>query len=207
MSAINWIPLLTFLLITTLSPGPNNLSCVSMGVQHGYKRSVVYIMGIVFGMVVQSLISGLVSTTLLDVFPKFESVLRFIGAAYILWLAIITLNSTYAADNNGVKPLGFKDGFILQFLNVKAILFILTVYTAYLQPILGNFIFISLAAILLGLRSFLVNSTWAVFGSSIRRFLSHPVINKVFNVMVSLALAYNAADLIKLPELMAKIFS
>jgi cysteine/O-acetylserine efflux protein len=178
-----------------------------MGVQHGYKRSLVYIMGIVFGMFVQSLLSGLVSTTLFNLFPKFEIVLRFIGAAYILWLAFITLNSSYAADNNGAKPLGFKDGFLLQFLNVKAILFILTVYTAYLQPILGNLVYISLAALLLGLRSFLVNSTWAVFGSTIRRFLSHPVINKVFNVMVSTALVYNAADLIKLPDLITKFFS
>jgi cysteine/O-acetylserine efflux protein len=196
MPAINWIPLLTFLLVTTLSPGPNNLSCISMGVQHGYKRSLIYIMGIVVGMILQSLISGLISTTLYDLFPKFETVLRMIGAVYILWLAFITLNSRYATDNNDAKPLGFKDGFLLQFLNVKAILFILTVYTAYLQPILGNIIFIAIAALLLGVRSFLVNSTWAVFGSTIRRFLSHPVINKAFNIIVSLALVYNALDLL-----------
>jgi cysteine/O-acetylserine efflux protein len=196
MPAINWIPLLTFLLVTTLSPGPNNLSCISMGVQHGYKRSLIYIMGIVVGMILQSLISGLISTTLYELFPKFEAVLRVIGAVYILWLAFITLNSRYATENNDTKPLGFKNGFLLQFLNVKAILFILTVYTAYLQPILGNIIFISIAALLLGVRSFLVNSNWAVFGSTIRRFLSHPVINKAFNITVSLALVYNALDLL-----------
>jgi cysteine/O-acetylserine efflux protein len=167
-----------------------------MGVQHGYKRSLIYIMGIVVGMILQSLISGLISTTLYDLFPKFETVLRVIGAVYILWLAFITLNSRYATDNNDSKPLGFKDGFLLQFLNVKGILFVLTVYTAYLQPILGNFVFIFLAALLLGFRAFLVNSTWAVFGSTIRRFLSHPVINKAFNIIVSLALVYNALDLL-----------
>lgn len=203
MSAINWIPLLTFLLITTLSPGPNNLSCVSMGVQHGYKRSLVYILGIVFGMVVQSLMSGLISTSLFELFPKFETALRYIGAAYILWLAFITFNASFAAGAGGAKPLGFKDGFLLQFLNIKAILFILTVYTAYLQPILGNLLYISFAALMLGLRTFLVNSIWAVFGSTIRRFLSRPVINKLFNAVVSAALVYNAADLIKLPDLFA----
>jgi cysteine/O-acetylserine efflux protein len=196
MPAINWIPLLTFLLVTTLSPGPNNLSCISMGVQHGYTRSLIYIMGIVVGMTLQSLISGLISASLYDLFSKFETVLRVIGAIYILWLAFITLNSRYATENNDAKPLGFKDGFLLQFLNVKAILFILMVYTAYLQPILGNIIFIAIAALLLGVRSFLVNSTWAVFGSTIRRFLSHPVINKAFNITVSLALVYNALDLL-----------
>ena len=170
MPAINWVPLLTFLLITTLTPGPNNLSCISMGVQHGYKRSLVYIIGIVFGIFVQSLIAGFISNKLLNLFPGFETILRLIGAAYIVWLAVITFNSKYCSDNNGVIPLGFKDGFILQFLNPKAIFFVLTVYTAYLQPILGNFLLVFLAALLLGLRSFLVNSTWAVFGSAIRRF-------------------------------------
>ena len=207
MPAINWVPLLTFLLITTLTPGPNNLSCISMGVRHGYKRSLVYIIGIVSGIFVQSLIAGFISNKLLNLFPGFETILRVIGAAYIVWLAVITFNSTYCSDNNGAKPLGFKDGFILQFLNPKAIFFVLTVYTAYLQPILGNFLLIFLAALLLGLRTFLVNSTWAVFGSAIRRFLSKPVINKIFNGIVSAALLYNAADLIRLPDLIAKFFS
>ena len=207
MSAINWVPLLTFLLITTLTPGPNNLSCISMGVQHGYKRSLIYIIGIVSGIFVQSLIAGFISNKLLVVFPGFETILRFIGAAYIVWLAVITFNSTYCSDNNGTIPLGFKDGYFLQFLNPKAIFFVMTVYTAYLQPILGNFLFVFLAALLLALRSFLVNSTWAVFGSAIRRFLSKPVINKVFNGIVSAALIYNAADLIKLPDLISKFFS
>lgn len=206
MSAINWIPLLTFLLITTLTPGPNNLSCISMGVQHGYKRSLVYILGIVSGIFVQSLIGGFVSNKLLSLFPGFETILRVIGAAYIVWLAVITFNSTYCSDNNGVVPLGFKDGFFLQFLNPKAIFFVLTVYTAYLQPILGNFLLVFLAALLLGLRSFLVNSTWAVFGSAIRRFLSKPLVNKIFNGIVSAALLYNAADLIRLPDLISEFF-
>ena len=206
MSSINWIPLLTFLLITTLSPGPNNLSCISMGVQYGYKRSLIYIFGIVAGMVAQSLLSGLVSATLYDLFPRFETVLRYIGAAYIIWLAFATLNSSYGSNKNGAKPLGFKDGFLLQFLNVKGILFVLTVYTAYLQPILGNLLFIFLAALLLGFRAFLVNSVWAGFGSTIRRFLSQPLINKVFSIIVFAALVYNAADLIKLPDLIAKMF-
>ena len=82
----------------------------------------------------------------------------------------------------------------------------LTVYTAYLQPILGNLLFIFLAALLLGFRTFLVNSVWAGFGSTIRRFLSQPLINKVFNIIVFAALVYNAADLIKLPDLITKMF-
>jgi len=115
MFAINWIPFLTFLLITTLTPGPNNISCMSMGVQYGYKRSLAYIGGIVFGMFVQSMISGLISTTLFSLFPGFETILRYIGGAYIVWLAIITFKSEFCTDPSGSTPMGMKDGFYFNF--------------------------------------------------------------------------------------------
>ncbi|MDO9546143.1 MAG: hypothetical protein Q7J07_05270 [Pelolinea sp.] len=39
---IDWLPALTFVLITALTPGPNNLSSASMGVLHGYRsRSIM----------------------------------------------------------------------------------------------------------------------------------------------------------------------
>ena len=69
LSDIEWIPLLSFILITTLSPGPNNLSCASMGVLHGYKRSFKFIMGIVVGLFTVMAVSGLISNLMLTIFP------------------------------------------------------------------------------------------------------------------------------------------
>jgi cysteine/O-acetylserine efflux protein len=79
-TAINWPALISFLVVTLLSPGPNNLSCISLGIRRGYRVALTYIWGIVLGIFTQSLISGLVSKTLTEAFPSFESILRVVGA-------------------------------------------------------------------------------------------------------------------------------
>lgn len=207
MPKIDWLPLLTFLLITTLSPGPNNLSCASMGVQHGFKKSRAYIMGITIGLVFLMLLIGFISTALLTYFPKFEPVLRYIGAAYILWLAYTSLNATYANGESDCAPLGFKDGFLLQYLNPKAMLFGMTVYTTYLVPIIGQPFWIILAALLLGARGFFINSSWVLFGAAVKTWLAKPAFGRAFNLCLALLLVYNAADLIHLPDLLANWFA
>ena len=98
--------------------------------------------------------------------------------------------------------LGFKEGFLLQFLNIKAILFVLTVYNVYLSVVLGNFWLIVLIAVGLGVRSFLANSAYALFGASIRKWMSIPWVGKALNIFIALLLAWNAADLLGLPALL-----
>ena len=201
---INWSALAIFLVVTLFSPGPNNLSCISMGVSYGYLKTMTYIWGIVAGFTTQALVSGVVSKTLIDLFPSFESVLRVVGAVYILWMAYRTLRSSYVNGNGKETSLGFKEGFLLQYLNVKGILFVLTIYNVYLSPVLSSFWLIGLAALMLGVRSFLANSLYALFGAGIRQWLDNPVVVKAFNIAIALLLVYSAADLLGLP---AKLFS
>ncbi len=206
MPALDWIPLLSFLAITTLSPGPNNLSCASMGVQHGYRKSVDYIIGITVGLFILMLVIGILSSALLTFFPKFENILRYGGAAYILWLAYTTLSASYANNGEDCKPLKFRDGFILQYLNPKAMLFGLTLYTTYLLPLAGMTLWLVFSALLLGFRAYLINSSWVLFGSAVKTRLAQPAIGKAFNILLALMLVYNAINLIRLPELIGKLF-
>ncbi len=203
---IDWVPLLSFILITALSPGPNNLSSASMGVLYGYKRSFKYVMGIVVGLFMVMIVSGLISNLMLTIFPAYEATLRVIGAIYILWLAYNTLKTSYSSEGNDKPPMGFKEGFILQYLNPKVILFAMMLYTSYLRPITGDFLSLFISALALAARAFLINSTWVLFGAGIRRFLSRPVVGKAFNIFIAVMLVYNAADLLGLPDLLTKVF-
>jgi cysteine/O-acetylserine efflux protein len=202
-TAINWPALISFLVVTLLSPGPNNLSCISLGIRRGYRVALTYIWGIVLGIFSQSLISGLVSKTLTEAFPSFESILRVVGALYVLWLAYLTLRSPYVNGDQDCDSLGFKEGFLLQFLNIKAILFVLTIYNVYVAVVLGNFWLILLTAVGLGARSFLANSAYALFGASIRRWMGIPWVSKALNIFIAALLAWNALDLLGIP---AKLF-
>jgi cysteine/O-acetylserine efflux protein len=197
---IDWLPFLYFMLVSTLSPGPNNLSCASMGIIHGYKRSLKYLFGIMLGLTIVMLLSAGVARVMLDIFPTYESILRVVGALYILWMAYGALRMTYDSKEEQRPPFSFIEGILLQFLNIKVILVGMTIYASYLLPIVGNFTPMLITAFGLGVRAFLVNSVWLLFGSVLRKFLNRPYVGKIFNLIIAAMLVYNAADLVGLPD-------
>ena len=95
---LNLPAILSFVLATTFSPGPNNISSASMGVLHGYRKTLRYLMGIATGFFFVMLLCGWISRTLLDAIPALETMLRIIGAGYILWLAYHSLRANYSKE-------------------------------------------------------------------------------------------------------------
>ena len=87
------IALISFVAVTTYTPGPNNISAASMGVLYGYKRTLPYMLGMVSGFFMMLTLSGLVSGFLLEKIPAFEVILADPAGRrlYILWLAWHTL--------------------------------------------------------------------------------------------------------------------
>ena len=75
MMPANLLPLVSFVLITTFTPGPSNISSASMGVLHGYKKTLNYLVGLAAGFFCVMLLSGWISTTLLSLFPALEPAL------------------------------------------------------------------------------------------------------------------------------------
>ncbi|MQC26597.1 MAG: hypothetical protein DWG76_03995 [Chloroflexi bacterium] len=122
------MPLITFVVISVFTPGPNNISAAAMGVLHGYRATFKYLIGIVIGFFFMILVSAWVSASLLSVFPSLQSTLRYVGAAYILYLAYATFKASYGFDDHETKPLGFTNGLLLQLLNPKLIVFGLTLF-------------------------------------------------------------------------------
>src|SRR5512147_2294041 len=129
--AINLFSLLSYVLISTFTPGPSNISSASSSVLHGYKNTLNYQVGLAVGVFFMMLLSGWLSTTLLSLFPTLEPVLRYVGAGYILYLALGILKASYTFTANEMKPLGFGHGLMLQLLNPKLIVYAFTLFTAF----------------------------------------------------------------------------
>ena len=191
----NLFPLLSFVLITTFTPGPSNISSASMGVLYGYKNSLKYLVGLTFGFLLVILLSAWISATLLNAFPALEPILRYIGAGYILYLAFGILKASYTFTETDEKPLGFGHGFMLQVLNPKMIIFAFTLFSAFLAPITGNVALLMLAVVFLTMDAFCAVSVWALFGTVIKRYLHYPRAKTMVNVVLSLALVYTAIEL------------
>lgn len=184
--------LISFVLISSFTPGPSNLSSASLAVLHGYRNTLRFQTGLALGVFLLMLLSGWLSTRLLQVFPALEPVMRYMGAGYILYLAFGILKASYTFTAGGMKPLGFIHGLMLQILNPKLFVYAFTLFSAFLAPITKNTaLLVSVSALLAG-TSFCATSGWALFGTFTKTYLHHPRLKTTVNIILSLLLVYTA---------------
>jgi cysteine/O-acetylserine efflux protein len=188
--------IISYVFVSTFTPGPSNISSASMAVLHGYKNTLKYQVGLAAGVFVLMFLSGWFSSTLLNLFPALEPILRYVGAAYILYLAFAILKASYTFTEKNEKPLGLVQGLMLNVLNPKLVIYAFTLFSAFLSSSTGNFITLTIACLLLALVSFCATSMWAAFGTAIKLYLHDPRLKTVVNILLSLTLVYTAATLI-----------
>jgi cysteine/O-acetylserine efflux protein len=190
------LPILSYILISSFTPGPSNISSASLAVLHGYKNTLRYQAGLAAGVFLLMFLSGLLSTTIVMLFPSFEPIMRFGGAIYILYLAFAILKASYTFTETDSKPLGFVHGFILQILNPKLFIYAFTLFSAFLATMTRSITILFLVVTFLAGVAFCAASTWALFGTAIKNHLQHPRLKMVVNILLSLSLVYTAISLI-----------
>ena len=193
--AIDVIPLISFVLVTTFTPGPNNISSAAMGAAHGYRRTLTYLWGIAAGFFLVMLASAYLSSVLLHSMPFAERYLRWIGAVYILYLAVSTLRVDYGFSGDKGADGAFAKGFVLQLFNPKVAVYGLTLYSTFLASAAGHIVWLALLAASFALTAFAATSTWALGGAAIRNSLKRASFRKAVNIVLALMLAYTAVAL------------
>jgi len=189
------LPILSYILISSFTPGPSNISSASLAILHGYKNTLRYQTGLAVGVFLLMFLSGLLTTTIVKLFPSFEPIMRFIGAIYILYLAFAILKASYTFTETHSKPLGFVHGFILQILNPKLFIYAFTLFSAFLATMTRSITILLLVVTCLAAVAFCAASTWALFGTAIKNHLQHPRLKMAVNIVLSLSLVYTAISL------------
>jgi cysteine/O-acetylserine efflux protein len=151
--------------------------------------------GLTAGVFLLMFLSGLLSTTIVKIFPNFEPIMRYAGAVYILYLAFGILKASYTFTEQSSKPLGFVHGFVLQILNPKLLVYAFTLFSAFLATISRNLTVLLLIAAFLAMVAFCAASSWALFGTAIKNHLQHPRLKMIVNILLSLSLVYTAISL------------
>jgi cysteine/O-acetylserine efflux protein len=195
MASIELLPLLSYVLISSFTPGPANISSSSLGMRYGLRRTVNYQGGLAAGVFIMMLAGGLVSASLLASFPAVEPGLRIIGAAYILYLAYRILRASYAFAERETRPLGFGHGLLLQLSNPKLVVYAFTVFSSFLAPLAGSATGLVAAALLLAAVSACATSAWALFGAEIKARLPNSRYARWVNIGLALFLVYAAVEL------------
>jgi cysteine/O-acetylserine efflux protein len=186
---------LSFSLISIFTPGPNNVSSAAMGALYGFRQTRKYILGMVAGFFLILLVCATVAATVLALFPGAETALRYVGAAYTLYLAYAVLKASYGFDGENAKPFGFMNGFLLQLFNPKGIVFGLTLFSTYFASMVTHPATLILVVFGLASMGLCATSLWAGFGSFIQRYTQNPRARMALNICLSGFLVLTALDL------------
>lgn len=83
-----WIPFLFAAIAISLSPGPGAFAAMSAGLNHGFARGRWIAPGLLLGVWTQTLVVGVGLGALLGSSVLAFSVVKWVGAAYLVWLGI-----------------------------------------------------------------------------------------------------------------------
>jgi cysteine/O-acetylserine efflux protein len=181
----NVFAFLSYVAVTTFTPGPNNIMSMSNASRYGLKRSMRFTFGVCAGFFLIVGLSIAFTIALFNAIPTIKPYMTVIGAAYILWLAYKTVTSS-PHDEKAAGQSTFVSGMLLQFLNPKAILYGVTAASTFIVPYYHSVPVLVGFAAALALVSLASTSCWALFGSVFERFMAdnHRVVGYVMGALL-----------------------
>lgn len=191
-----WVAGVTgFAFAMAATPGPNNTMVAASGASYGVARSLPLMAGIGMGVAGIMLVVSAFGTSLI-VDPRVGATLKWIGIAYLLWLAwkIATAEPAVsdAAEPVRGKPFSFIQGALLQIVNPKLWVIVGGAMVTYGQAA-GNvkgYTVAAVFAVIFGIMTFISTLGWTVLGASIGRLLTSRRSARIFNgVMAALLVA------------------
>lgn len=177
------IPLIIFCFSTSITPGPNNLMIMLSGINFGLKRSVPHYLGILFGFSAMIILVGIGLGEIFKQFPELHTVIKYLGAVYMLYLAwqIIRSDPHLKEAKSSKRPLGFFKPALLQWLNPKAWVMtvgVIATYTIQDANMIHQVCIISFIYFLVGIPCV---GLWLVSGVALSKFLRNPNHMRKFN--------------------------
>jgi threonine/homoserine/homoserine lactone efflux protein len=176
-----FLALLGFALVTSATPGPNNMMLLASGVNFGFRRTIPHMLGISVGHGVLVTMVGLGLSGLFQAVPQAMLGLKVVSVVYMLWLAwkIAHAAAPEGRHTSGAKPFSFLQAAAFQWVNPKAWAMALGAISAYagqgglvaVLTIAGVFAAVNLPSV----------SLWAAMGEALRGWLQSPARLRVFN--------------------------
>ena len=187
------LPLLGFVVASTVTPGPNNLMVLTSGANWGLARTMPHIIGISLGFPVMIVALGFGIGAVFDAAPWLETVLKYGAFAYLLWLAWkIAQAGRPEAKTAGAQPFTLLQAAAFQWVNPKAWALVLGGVALFVTGE-GNRTFqIAMLAVLFGLVCLPNCVVWALFGRAISGFLGDDTRRRWFNIAMAVLLVVSA---------------
>jgi threonine/homoserine/homoserine lactone efflux protein len=161
-------------LALNLTPGADMMFCLGLGLRAGPRPAIAASGGIALGGMVHVTLAGLGLAAAIAAFPLALDVIRWLGVAYLLWLAWGALRQGPIRAEGRAMGAGraFREGMVVNLLNPKVILFVLAFVPQFVDParaILPQFL---VCGLVLALGGFVINGAVGVSAGGLGRRLA-----------------------------------
>ncbi|RYY96821.1 MAG: LysE family translocator, partial [Comamonadaceae bacterium] len=168
-----FIALLVFGSAMSFSPGPNTTLSTALGANGGLRRAMRFVLAVPVGWSLLLVLSAAGLGALVTAMPALGWAIKALGIAYLLWLAwrlsrSASLNSLDAAN----LQVGFGQGVMLQFLNIKAWLLALTLVAGWIAGLPDPWTRFAIVAPVMVGYALASNFAYALIGSLLRGWLA-----------------------------------
>lgn len=175
-----------FSLAMSATPGPNNAMVAASGATFGIRRTWWHMLGISVGFPVMMIGVALGAGRFLEQHPEVHEAMRWIGAAYMLWLAWHIASARPEAAGGGKtgrgRPLRFHEAALFQWINPKAWIIVVGALATYTQAD-GEHLLVQV--LVLGAIFFLVCIPsvllWTAIGAGVAHFFKTVRAIQIFN--------------------------
>lgn len=193
--------LLAFTLFTlagAVTPGPNNTISTLSGATFGFRKTLPQMLGVSVGYPLMLAALGLGLGEIFKHAPWLHDAMRYVGAAFLLYLAwkLVRANAPQAAGT--VRPIGFFEAFFFQWLNPKAWSIALGAIAAFTTPGLaaGAFLWeVGIFTLISAVITFPSLVLWCLFGVAISAMLKDEKKRRIFNYSLAAILVLSIAAL------------
>jgi len=139
-----WLAFLVASCVIAVSPGSGAVLSMSHGLSYGVRRTTATIVGLQLGLAVILLVAGLGVGAVLTASATAFTVIKVVGACYLLWLGWRQWRAPVAkVDGDAAPSVGEPDlttrqrvlrGFLTNVTNPKGIVFMAAVLPQFIQP-------------------------------------------------------------------------
>lgn len=192
-----FVAMASFAFVMAFTPGPNNVMLTASAVNFGFGPSIPHMLGVTLGFVFLVAASGAGLGTLLVAAPSVQTVLKVVGAAYMLWLAWKVANAGASGDGGGTntRPLTFLQAAAFQWVNPKGVVIALGAIALYVSPARPVADLLILLAVF-GVVTLASTVCWSLFGAALGRALRDRRRARIFNVCMALLLVVSIAPMV-----------
>jgi len=177
-----------FMLVTSCSPGPNNIVASYSAFNFGLIKTVPHMFGVIFGFTTVVITMNFGFINIFKSFPILQEILKYTGSIFLIYLAYKIAFSKVESNTSSNNPVKFIETFFFQFLNPKGVIVAIIMVSTYVEH--GEN-FINYSAWVIGVAFFFACFSimfWTLIGKFLRKFATNEKFIKRFNYIMSFLL-------------------